>query len=243
MDRIVITTIAGYEEALHAILASLRGHWPASQIVVVYGGCRNDAEKESVVTQEPDGHIVVRVKQNLYEYIAFLVPQALRQHFSSKLQDEVSAAAAQTFGDSADAFLLLHDTCRARPDFKACAERAFRQFRDNADDILWCSESGQCNICVFNERAARAVVASSFPSMMTLDKTHGVAMELNKCEDSPKRACNIKQAYAPVRCCLQGRRRVYSTGTRRHVLHFPFVDIEKYYVSTTAPTQQHPQRP
>lgn len=59
---------------------------------------------------------------------------------------------------------------------------------------------------------------------------------------SIKNMTHLKQEFSEMQTEKTGIRPIYSSGAVRHVLEFPFLAIEKYYVHVDH-SYQHPQAP
>lgn len=144
VDYIVIVSHRNYGEARNHLLKSLEGKWNMQHVLVVLNG-----EMQSSIGVV-DGVKCICIPNNIYEYTGFFIPHILNAH------DD-------------DAFLLLHDTCYAMNDFRKRAQDAFFQFREKKSNILWCSKTGQCNICVF-DKVTSTHIYRAFGGIHALDK-------------------------------------------------------------------------
>lgn len=217
MDRVVVASHIRYAEALQSALDSLAAQgFPASRTVVVLNGC--DADE---VTRDGD-LTLVKSTSNIYEYSSFFAPRALGASVD-------------------DAFFLMHDTSRACAGFAESVQRAFDRFRRDALDILWCSSSGQCNLCVFGLNASEA--ASRMWDFKELDKARGVSMEHFSHDPlSIKGVRTLRQAYAAPPSEHRGTVAPYASGHARTAVYFPYVCVLKYYIDLNT-TATHPEVP
>lgn len=220
VDYIVVASHYKYSEARGRLLSSLWAQGvPRDRVVVVLNGSEADGTHS-----DPEGYTVVCFESNLFEYSAFLVPRAL------------GSAGPE------DAFLLLHDTSLACDGFGLKAAQAFGRFRTEGVDILWCSSTGQCNLCVFG-RVACDMAWSLWESRRHLDKRHAIAMEhCPDAEGSIKGATALRQSYVQESTERQGIDWPYSSGHERAVLFFPFLDVKKFYYDMDR-WPEHPNRP
>lgn len=123
--------------------------------------------------------------------------------------------------------------------------------RSQAADVTWASANGQCNICVFNAAAARAVDAM-FRGISTISKEAAIAGEWSAGPYNVKCLQGLREARHPEHAAHAGRRVVYDpsdggVGITRDVLHFGSLDLEKYFIAVgpnTAYTYEaHPSKP
>lgn len=233
-DYVVMTTHRAYATARQAALDSLdRAGWPRSRVVLAFadGGAEADVENETEtktktdVETETGGCHRVDLRENLYEYNAFLAA-------TSMLRADAVPPDAR--------FMLLHDTCEVGAEFAASARRLFNEARTGGADILWLSPRGACNLCVFNARAAETASAQ-LVGKMTMDKMMAIHMEHDRVPESLKRL-QLKHAFVGPQPRELGIDRKYSASVARSKLHFPSADIYKFYVYVES-SSQHPQRP
>lgn len=215
-DYVVVVSHARYGEARARMVESL-SDWPRDRLVIVLNG--EDADQTS---RQADGSHVVRFASNLYEYTGFFVPRVLGAGPGS-------------------AFLLVHDTCTAGPDFAARAREAFSRFREEDLDVLWCSRGGQCNVCVFGEAVAERA-RQLWGQMTTVDKRRAIYWEHNADRQSLKGQDDLRQAYVEHASYVTGVEVPYSSGVPRHTLYFPFLDLKKWYYNMDA-ADVHPEQP
>lgn len=215
-DYLVVASHGKYSEARQRLLASLAA-WPRDRLVVVLNGQPADG-----VDRHPDGSHTVRYASNLYEYSAFFVPRAL----------DAPAGAA---------FLLVHDTSVAGPDFLPRARQAFATFREESCDVLWCSRTGQCNVCVFGAAAA-ARARELWGSLPTVDKRRAIRWEHEADDLSLKGQADLRQTYLHDGSYDTGVEVPYSSGLPRHALYFPALDLKKFYFDMDS-HETHPEQP
>ena len=224
MDYIVVASHCEYSEARDKLLGSLWGEGVLRDRVVVVLNGSESGGGHGCAGVHPDGYHVVTFGTNLFEYSSFLVPGVLDGAADS------------------DRFLLLHDTSLALPGFGAKAARAFARHRAEGVDILWCSATGQCNLCVFGPRVGE-VARSLWGSRGTLDKRHAVEMEhCAGAEGSIKGASALKQVYAEEASEPRGVDWPYASGHERSVLYFPFLGLTKFFYNLER-WAEHPNVP
>jgi hypothetical protein len=214
-NYIVITTHRSYTIALDALLETLAA-WPKERIIIVYSG------EPSNTTEIRNRMTVVKITNNIYEYGGFFVPLLL---------------------DIPDGtFLLLHDTCKAGPNFAKKAERYFEDFKESSTDVLWFSRTGQCNLCMFNHKVSTAAYGK-WSAWSTLDKTKAINMEHDLGHpDGLKSDTTLSQVFVDCNQQTQGPVTPYVNNAVREALYFPCIDIVKYYFVIHA-DGVHPQRP
>lgn len=214
---LVVVSHARYAEARQRLLDSL-GDWPRADVVLVLNG-----EPADGVTREADGSRTVRFASNLYEYSAFFVPQ--------------------TLGEPDAAYLLLHDTSVAGADFGRRARAAFDRFRRERCDVLWCSSTGQCNLCVFGAAAA-ARARRLWGSLSALDKRQAIHWEHNLQDPGGmKGQADLRQVFVDDGSYITGVEPAYSSGRARHSLYFPYLDLTKFYFNMEGHQGEHPDAP
>lgn len=198
-NYIVVASHVRYHEPRARLLASFQ--WP-NVIVTLNGSNRDETRVEGGVTY-------LHMLTNIYEYSAFYAPLHV--------------------GNEADAYLLMHDTSLAGPTFAARAAEAFAEFHRSGVDILWCSSSGQCNIAVFNRRAA-VVARAMWGTRSRLDKGHAIVMEhCPECSDSLKSRGDLRQQYVGQATREVSRQPMYSEYVRVG-MHYPYLDMVKYFL-------------
>lgn len=219
--KIVIPTIRKYSTALEILQASLRAcNIPRDQLILVYAN-----EDRQGLRRDPDGRWHVYLKRNIYEYTAFFGVQELYKQ--GLLLRDVPC-------------LLLHDTTYAGPNFRTKLDHMMEVHRDYGANLLWMSEQGTFNICIFNDRVVEQVCARLGP-YMTMDKMKAIDMEHNRDPDSFKQMSGFTQGFIQVPVENRGLRQVYSNIIRT-VVYMPTLDLEKYYVHADH-SHPHPQTP
>ena len=214
---VVITSMRSYRDALDALLDSLPTDLPR---IIVYQG-----EPASSWTRDDDGNFRVFLPCNIYEY-GFYVGVRL-------LQDAGQVPRTATC-------LLLHDTCKAGPEFAQRLRAAADMQCDNCADILWMSVAGTCNISLQRARALE-VGYDKFCDVKTMSKMTAIDMEHFRHPDSPKFFA-VKSIAVNEKPEKRGVRDVYNTSVNRNVIYFKSIDLEKYYVHVDN-DDEHPQKP
>lgn len=214
-NYIVIASMRKYKVALEYLLNSLSPH--ECNIIIVY----SDEPCDGV---QFDGTMtIVTLKRNIYEYGAFFVPNMIEGV------------------DDTDTFLLLHDTCHAGPCFKHKFDALCEVFREYQLDVLWCSPSGQCNICIYNKKCS-VKFSEIWKDTHVVDKMEAIHIEHNNRHPySLKSHQDLVQHYANYPNPFTGKVAVYGTHLR-HRLYYTALDLEKYYVHVDR-TEEHPQEP
>lgn len=220
---LVVCSHVAYDEARSRFLASV-ADWPRDRVVVVLNGCdlgpgARGATDCGAVEAAEDGSRVVRFARNIYEYTAFLVPRALG-------------------ADADERFVLVHDTAEAGPRFRELATAAAARSRDL--DVLWCSPTGQCNLCVFGRRASD-VAHALWLDLQVLHKRTAIQWEHRPGPANLKGQGSLRQAYAPEAARVTGTAMPYSQNVRTR-LYFPALDLVKFYINMDV-CETHPDRP
>lgn len=217
-DYIIVCPMRNYTVARDTLLGSIAGMIPKDRVIILYSG----EPLDSVSFDPYTGYITVTMTRNIYEYGAFLVPQMLPNLIGN-------------------AFLLLHDTCVAHPNFGKKVSEMFTEFRRDNLDILWCSPSGQCNICIFNSRCSD-VAMDIWRNHNTVDKMLAIAIEHDRSHNmSLKSKTVLNQRYSEKSNYHTGSATVYGKHKRQR-LYYSALDMDKYYVYVNN-SHEHPQEP
>lgn len=219
-NYIVITSMAKYEISRKYLLESLKNNIAPSDIIIVLSGEEND----NIYTDNETAMTIITQKRNIYEYVAFLVPNILPNVSNN------------------DTFLLLHDTCWAGPNFVSKHRDLCDKFRENNIDILWCSPTGQCNICIFNKKTSD-IALQLYNDMYSLDKMEAIRMEHDHSHHlSIKSNATLSQQFLDTPNPHMGEVKVYNDNHIRQKLYYTALDLEKYYVHVNR-SEDHPNAP
>lgn len=220
-NYVVIVSHKSYSKAREALFESLKlSKWPLDKVIVVLNN-----EEHDEIADTCDGYKVWRCMSNIFEYTGFLLPRAINARPD-------------------DAFLLLHDTCKAREEFAVRATAMFERFRQENVDIYWASADGQSNICVFNLRASEAAYAQ-WSSTLTMPKWEAVQIEVqhSHVQSMKNKRKKLKQLFFEKSNENSQPEDVYDSGVKRHVLYVPALDLNKYFYYVKGHREVHPSIP
>lgn len=214
MLYVIITTHPRYIEARERILASLKNvGWPLNRIIIVIG----EQPSESIQISQTD-ITIIHLVHNLYEYNAFI--------------------AANLFPEYDATFLLIHDTCDAQQGF---VEKVWQQYESvdfaNQPCIYWLSPKGQCNICMFNQHAAKCI-RPLLEKSKTMDKVKAIEKEWNK-SWYPKW---IVQIFCNVHTSHKDKQPTYSSGILRNTITYNSINLLKHF-QPIQKNSDHKQQP
>jgi hypothetical protein len=216
-----ITTIKKYKVALDMLLESLPNEWK-NKYILVY---QNEDENGSKVFE--DGHIEVYIKNNLSDYGNWVGVNIL-------LEKQIIPQDSW--------FLFIHDTCKFVNDNSAeLTYKIIEEYNDSNIDILWLSNTGQCNICLIRKNAI-TYGNNLYKDINYMTKMDTIAYEWNHTNVlSPKSFCVI-QKFLDIPTKHLGQRFVYNNINNRDVLYYESINMEKYYYFTLKESD-HPFSP
>ena len=96
----------------------LTAEWPADQIIIVVNKCASDS-----IERKQGKPIYIKTTRNLFEYTSFMAPVLIEAGLD-------------------DCFLMLHDTCIARPGFASLVNGIMDIFQSSQSDIHWAAGRG-----------------------------------------------------------------------------------------------------
>jgi hypothetical protein len=203
-----ITTIQKYKPALDMLLESLPNEW-RNKYILVY-----QAEEEESYKVFDDGHIEVKIKQNLSDYGNWVGVDIL-------LKNNIVSQDAW--------FLFIHDTCKFLSDSEKCTNAIIDRFADTDIDILWLVRKGICNICLIRKNGIE-YGANLYKNINYMTKMETIDYEWNYTNNilSPK-TFKVKQHFLDSRPTYLAARYVYNYTNKREVLLFTSINMEKYF--------------
>jgi hypothetical protein len=126
-----ISTIKKYKVALDVLLESIPNEWK-NKYILVY---QNENENDYKIFE--DGHIEVYIKNNLSDYGNWVGVNIL-------LEKQIVPQDSW--------FLFIHDTCKfMNNNSVGLTNKIIAEHNDRNIDILWLSNTGQCNICLIRK--------------------------------------------------------------------------------------------
>lgn len=203
-----ITTIQKYKVALDMLLESLPNEW-RDKYILVY-----QAEEEESYKVFEDGHIEVKIKQNLSDYGNWVGVDIL-------LKNNIVPQDAW--------FLFVHDTCKFLSNSVKYTNAVIGRFGHRDIDILWLVQKGICNICLIRKNGIE-YGANLYKDIQFMTKMETVDYEWNYTNNilSPK-MFKVKQHFLDSYAIYGPARYVYNNINKREVLFVSSIDMEKYF--------------
>lgn len=215
-----ITTIKKYKPALDMLLNSLPDEWKNKYILVYQN------EDENYFQTFEDGHIEVYITNNLSDYGNFVGVNILLE---ANIIPQTSW------------FLFVHDTCKFLENCVGLTNNLIKYYNDTETDILWLSNTGQCNICLIRKNAI-TLGNNLYKDIMFMSKIETIKYEWEHTNPlSPKSLC-VKQCFLNVPTKHLGKRFVYNNTNERDCLLYESINMEKYYFHTNIESD-HPFSP
>jgi len=215
-----ITTIHKYKVALDMVVASLPEEWKNKYIIVYQD------EPENGITVFEDGHIEVRITNNLSDYGNWIGAQML-----------IDANVVPT-----DAwFLFIHDTCKFVSN--ECAQSVTNIINAHNElevDILWLCDNGQCNICLIR-RDGITCGHNVYKNITYMTKQETVDYEWKHTDPLSPKSFQVPQQFINIPTVYLGARYVYNNVNLRHVLLYSVINMEKYFFYPIL--REHPMAP
>ena len=219
---VCITTVKKYKPALDILINSLPFEWKNKYILVYQD------ENENTFKFFDDGHIEVYITNNLSDYGNFVGINMLL---------EANIIPQNSW------FLFIHDTCKFLGD--TCVDLTYnliKQYNDSDIDIVWLSNTGQCNICLIRKCAIQ-FGNNLYKDIKFMTKMETIAYEWNYYKSllSPK-SFNVKQIFIQIPTQHLGKKYVYNDINKRDILLYKSINMEKYYFHTKQESD-HPFSP
>lgn len=218
---LAISTIKKYKVALDMLLESLPNEWK-NKYILVY---QDENENDHKVFE--DGHIEVYIKNNLSDYGNWVGVNML-------LEKQIVPQDSW--------FLFIHDTCKFMNDNSAeLTYKIIEEHNDSNIDILWLSNTGQCNICLIRKNGI-IYGNNLYKDINYMTKMETITYEWNHNHNlSPKSFC-VTQKFLDIPTKHWGQRFVYNNVNNRDVLYYESINMEKYYYFTLKESD-HPFSP
>ncbi len=217
---VCITTIKKYESALKMVLESLPNEWRNKYILVF----QKEANEEYKVFD--DGHIEVKLKQNLHDYGNWV---GIRLLIKNKIVPRNSW------------FLFVHDTCKFGLNTYECTEKIIKEYDEKKPDVIWLCNTGQCNICLIRAKAIK-IGSHLYKPIKEMTKMDTIKYEWNHKHKLSPKSFKVDHVYYNMLAKHMGKRFVYNDANERDVLYYESIDMEKYYYYTQKETD-HPKAP
>lgn len=215
---VAITTIKKYKVALNMLINSLPKEWK-NKYIIVYQEEDNDG-----FFINKDGHIEVKIKNNIHDYGNWIGIDLLIENNVVKKDSW---------------FLFIHDTCLFKGDNSVKKTKdIINKYHETDIDIIWLCDNGQCNICLIRRNGIKE--GKRYKSLMTMNKEDTIHYEWNHDDFYSPKSFNVPQKYLCIPTELLGKRFVYNNINERDVLLYPSIDIEKYYYFIYVGRDTHP---
>jgi hypothetical protein len=216
-----ITTIKKYKVALDMLLASLPEEWKNKYIVVYQD------EPENGITVFEDGHIEVRITNNLSDYGNWVGAQILI---------DTNVVPRDTW------FLFIHDTCKfVSNECVQSVTNIINAHNELEVDILWLCANGQCNICLIR-REGITWGNNVYKNITYMTKPETVNYEWIHDHPLSPKSFPVPQQFINIPTIYLGSMYVYNDVNLREVLLYSIINMEKYYYYVTN-TNTHPMAP
>jgi len=215
-----ITTIQKYKPALDVLLDSLPTEFRKKYILVYQN---EDTNSWKVFD---DGHIEVYIQNNIWDYGIFL---GLHMLLEANIVPQHSW------------FLCIHDTCKFLDNCVELIYNLLETYKDSEYEIIWLSNTGQCNIC-FVRKPAIEIGNSRYKDIRYMTKMETIAYEWNHGLYLSPKSFPVKQLFVPNPSRHLGMRYVYNTIHNRCCLVYDSINMEKYYFHTDRESD-HPFSP
>ena len=138
-------------------------------------------------------------------------------------------------------FLCIHDTCKFLGD--SCVtltENLINKYNKTNIDILWLSNSGQCNICLLRKNAL-IYGNDRYKNIPFMTKMETIKYEWQHRHLLSPKSFPVKQYFIKIPTKHLGKRYVYNNINNRDCLLYESINMEKYYC--TSVESDHPFAP
>jgi len=215
-----ILTHRNYGDALKALLSTLPVEFK-NKYILIYS-----QEPEYEIKNFEDGHIEVKIKNNIYDYGNWV-------GISMLLEKNVVPQNSW--------FLLIHDTCKFVENSAQKINSIINEFDQTDRDIIWTSNNGISNFCLARRNGVKQGGAR-YHSILTMSKMDAISYEWNHGHYLCPKSLDAPNFY--INCPVKnlGTRDVYNSGAIRTIILHDSVGIEKYYVHVSK-EGEHPERP
>jgi len=218
---LAISTIKKYKVALDMLLESLPNEWK-NKYILVY----QDEDENSCKVFE-DGHIEVYIKNNLSDYGNWVGVNML-------LEKQIVPQDSW--------FLFIHDTCKFMNDNSAeLTYKIIEEYNDTNIDILWLSNTGQCNICLIRKNGI-IYGNNLYKDINYMTKMETITYEWNHNHILSPKSFSVTHKFLDIPTKHFGQRFVYNNINNRDVLLYESINMEKYYYFTLKESD-HPFSP
>lgn len=207
---VAFTTTVGYEKAASQLIASLPPAWQGKYIQIN----QNAAAKNYDVAE--DGHIVVNMGRNMYQFGNWIGVQYL-------IDNNVIPRDAW--------FLFLHDTCTCGTDTQILIERSITELNKTSNSIAWLTNDALGYLCLARN------IGITYGAAIFNSKKHNSVKKNNKNWHKAKvnspLTFNVKQHF-PDKSAIEGQSGpIYSDKIIRKAMYIEGYDLTKnMYVST-----------
>lgn len=217
---ISITTIKKYKVALDLLLATIPEELNHRYIIVY-----QEEDEESYKVFD-DGHIEVKIKQNLHDYGNWVGVYLLYENNVIPKDSWI---------------LFIHDTTKLGSNSYNLITQIINQYTYTGTDILWLCNTGQCNICLIRYNGVKYGY-NIYKNINTMSKMETIEYEWNHSHINSPKSFRVNHQYLHHLAHHHGQRYVYNNINKRDVLYYESIDLEKYYFFTKQESD-HPKHP
>jgi len=196
---VVIPTIKKYDKALEICINSLPNEWKNKYIVVYQN------EHYDLYNVFEDGHIEVKIRNNLYELGTYVGVQLL---FNERVIPEDSI------------FLFIHDTCKFIDNGRYSVKMVYNIINSflKYNEIYWLAPFGQCNLCLIKKNAITHG-NSIYNKFLYITKKEAYSAELDPVYHLSPKTFPFSQYYdkrAPI--TIDYNMKIYSENNRQGII-------------------------
>ena len=216
-----IITIKKYKVALDMLINSLPNEWKDKYILIY----QNENENNYKIFE--DGHIEVYITNNLSDYGSFVGLHMLL---------EANMVPPDSW------FLCIHDTCKFLED--SCVmltNNLMEEYNNTNIDILWLSNTGQCNICLLRKNAL-IYGNDLYKNIPFMTKKETIKYEWSHKHSLSPKSFPVTQHFISIPTKYLGKRYVYNNINNRDCLLYESINMEKYFINTRVESD-HPLAP
>jgi len=205
---VVIPTIKKYDKALEICINSLPNEWKNKYIVVYQN------EQYDLFNIHEDGHIEVKIRNNLYELGSYV---GVHRLFAERVIPTDSIC------------LFIHDTCKFIDNGRYTVKMVYNIINSflKYNEIYWLAPKGAYNICLIKKNAI-TYGNSIYSKFLYITKAEAIDSEVNLSHYLSPKTFPFPQYYdqrAPIISC--NSMKVYS-DINREVLIIPSINLNKY---------------
>ncbi len=202
------------------LLTSLPREWEKKYILVYQN---EDVESYNVFK---DGHIEVKLRQNLSDYGNWVGIHIL---LINKIVPQNSW------------FLFIHDTCKFINNSAPLTRSIIDKYNKTDKDVIWLCNNGQCNICLIRKNAIKMGYLA-YNSIQSMTKMQTIEYEWRHNNPLSPKSFKVNHEFIDTPTVHLGKRFVYNNQNNRDVLLYTSINMEKYFYYTVVESD-HPKMP